>query len=121
MGENELSLLGRLARWLESHGAVVRSTNFSYEDDRAVLTAVIDMKGSDVLPREGADELRKLEDRAETVYKLPHPSLPSTLEVMALSMAASVLRLREVARRRAEDYYFYLFKLLEEERKRHDE
>lgn len=117
MAENELSLLGRMARWLESQGASVRATHFTYEGDRAIISAEIDMKETHVVTREGAEELRKLVDRAEAVLKLNRPSPPTTLEVMAKSMADSVLRLQGYARRRREDYYFDLFKLIEEENK----
>jgi uncharacterized membrane protein len=115
--DNELSLLGRLARWLESQGAVVRSTSFSYEDGEAVISAVIDTKATAVCPRDGRKVLEQLVTRAETVRKLGSPSLPSTLEVLAANMAKSVMELKRLSRKRGEDYYFDLFSEIEKARK----
>ena len=117
MAENELSLLGRLAHWLESQGASVRSTHFTYEEGQASLKAVIDMERTEVTPREGAKELAELLIRAEAALKLKPQALPSTLEIMAHNMAQTVMKLKRMSRGRGPDYYFDLFKLLEEERK----
>ena len=113
---NELSLLERLAFWLEGHGATVRSTHFSYGGDEATISAVIDLSQTEVKEPEGINELRDLLLSAEAAAKLDQRVLPSTLEVVAKNMAKSVLRLKRLAMRRGPDYLFDLFAMLEKER-----
>lgn len=113
---NELSLLERLAGWLESQGACVRSTHFSYDDGEATISAVIDLDNTEVRDIEGAKEYRALMHQARTALDLDQQVLPSTLEVVAKNMAKSVMGLQRLARRRGPDYFFDLLALVEREK-----
>ena len=113
---NELSLLERLAGWLESQGASVRSTHFSYDDGEATISAVIDLDNTEVKEIEGAKEYRTLIHQARTALDLDQQVLPSTLEVVAKNMAKTVMKLQRLARRRGPDYFFDLLHLVEKAR-----
>lgn len=113
---NELSLLERLAFWLESQGATVLSTHFSYTKDEATISAVIDLSRTEVKEPVGMKDLNSLLMSAESAMRLDQRALPSTLEVVAKNMAKSVIRLKRLAMRRGPDYLFDLFLLLERER-----
>lgn len=110
MAENELTLLRRLAGWFESQGASVRSTSFTYDEDRqeAVVSATIDLERTEVIPEQGCKEMGNLLTRANAAMRLGRPSLPTTLELLAHNMAKSILELRRLSRRRGPEYYFDL-------------
>lgn len=112
---SELSILERFAHWLESQGASVKSTHFSYSGGEATISAVIDREKTEVREPDGVKELRDLLLSSETALRIDQRLMPSTLEVIAKNMARSVMKLRRIARGRGPDYFFDLFASLERE------